>query len=320
MEKEIGIIIPAYHAHDTIQRLLHSISIFSFIDKVAVCIVDDCDELNYDYLKNKFDNLDIIIFRNKENSGPGFSRNVGIQWARKNKIPFIMFADADDYFLNFDFWDKISDEEKTSNQYFIFNFFNDEMGCNVKDIDIWPFGKIYKTDVIINNYIEFPNSYSNEDVVFNFIYYSCIESMYVNNTTIYFWKNTPNSLSRTKDYLYHSYPSLITDLTDAFYSHKEIIPKEKIKPMVINRTIRLYYYLNELLFIYPNILKKTNDFDKSIFEALHYFYINCYKTVEEDICINDILQNFKEINNGDIITSFTWINFLDFLNIIKEDC
>ena len=107
MEKEIGIIIPAYHAHDTIQRLLHSISIFSFIDKVAVCIVDDCDELNYDYLKNKFDNLDIIIFRNKENSGPGFSRNVGIQWARKNKIPFIMFADADDYFLNFDFWDKI---------------------------------------------------------------------------------------------------------------------------------------------------------------------------------------------------------------------
>ena len=44
MEKEIGIIIPAYHAHDTIQRLLHSISIFSFIDKVAVCIVDDCDD------------------------------------------------------------------------------------------------------------------------------------------------------------------------------------------------------------------------------------------------------------------------------------
>ena len=194
------------------------------------------------------------------------------------------------------------------------------MECNVKDLDVWPFGKIYRTDVIINNYIEFPNSYSNEDVVFNFIYYSCIESMYVNNTTIYFWKNTPNSLSRTKDYLYHSYPSLITDLTDAFYSHKEIIPKEKIKPMVINRTIRLYYYLNELLFIYPNILKKTNDFDKSIFEALHYFYINCYKTVEEDICINEILQNFKEINNGDIITSFTWINFLDFLNIIKEDC
>ena len=36
--------------------------------------------------------------------------------------------------------------------------------------------------------------------------------------------------------------------------------------------------------------------------------------------MNDILQNFKEINSrNDIVTSFTWINFLDFLNIIKED-
>ena len=84
---------------------------------------DSADDIFDSYVQNnilyEYDNLDITIFKNNKNRGPGFSRNVGIQWAKKNKIPFIMFADADDYFLNFDFWDKISDEEKTYNQYFV---------------------------------------------------------------------------------------------------------------------------------------------------------------------------------------------------------
>lgn len=320
MEKEIGLIIPAYHAHDTIQKLLHSISMFSFVDRVSICIVDDYDEKDYDYLKDKFNHLDITVLKNKENRGPGFSRNVGIQWARNSKIPFIMFADADDYFVNFDFWDKIPEEEKLNNEYFVFNFFNEEIDVNTKDLDVWSFGKIYRIDVIVNNYIEFANSYSNEDVVFNFIYYSFVKSMYVNDTTIYFWHNRKGSLSREKDYIYNSYPRLITDLTDAFYAHKEIIPKEKLKMMIINRTIRLYYHLNELLFTHPNILKKENDFDKSIFEALHYFYTDCYKTIEDEIKIEDILANFAEINSGnDILTSFTWLSFLDFLKIMKKE-
>ena len=64
MDKEIGLIIPAYNAHDTIQRLLHSISIFNFVNKIKICIIDDYSDLNYNYLINKFDNLDITILVN----------------------------------------------------------------------------------------------------------------------------------------------------------------------------------------------------------------------------------------------------------------
>lgn len=320
MDKEIGLIIPAYNAHDTIQRLLHSISIFNFVNKIKICIIDDYSDLNYNYLINKFDNLDITILVNENNRGPGYSRNKGIQWAKDEKLPFLMFADADDYYINFDFWDKVNYDEKIENDLFVFNFYNEEMKLNTKDIDVWSFGKIYKTEIVINNNIEFANSYSNEDVVFNFIYYGFVKKVYINDVSIYYWSNTNNSLSRQKEYLYDSYPKLITDLTDAFCSHKDIIPKEKIKPMIINRTIRLYYYLNELLFTHKEILKKNSAFDKSIFKALNYFYINCYKIIENNININDILKNFQEINNGnDIVINFTWINFLDFLNIIKED-
>ena len=50
MDKEIGLIIPAYNAHDTIQRLLHSISIFNFVNKIKICIIDDYSDLNYNYI------------------------------------------------------------------------------------------------------------------------------------------------------------------------------------------------------------------------------------------------------------------------------
>ena len=114
-----------------------------------------------------------------------------------------MFADADDYFLNFDFWDKISDEEKTCNQYFIFNFFNDEMGCNVKDIDIWPFGKIYKTTFLNKYNIGFCpySTYTNEDIGFNINcrFFLDENNLFEKNISIITWKYNENSLTRKND-------------------------------------------------------------------------------------------------------------------------
>ena len=52
MGKEIGLIIPAYNAHDTIKKLLHSICMFSFVDKVDILLVDDNSEKDYEYLQN----------------------------------------------------------------------------------------------------------------------------------------------------------------------------------------------------------------------------------------------------------------------------
>jgi glycosyltransferase involved in cell wall biosynthesis len=72
--KELGIVIPAYNAHDTIRRLLHSIGCFNFLDKVKVVIVDDASKEPYDYLLEDFKDLDIHLITLKENVGPGFAR------------------------------------------------------------------------------------------------------------------------------------------------------------------------------------------------------------------------------------------------------
>ena len=165
MNKEIGLIIPAYNAHDTIKKLLHSICMFSFVDKVDILLVDDNSEKDYEYLQNIFQDLNLTIIRLEKNYGPGYARNLGINWAIEKRLPYLMFADADDYFINIDFWDKISDEHKKNNDLFIFNFIDEGAGGQIKDIDVWCFAKIYKREIIEKYKIYFSENYSNEDVI-----------------------------------------------------------------------------------------------------------------------------------------------------------
>jgi hypothetical protein len=107
-----------------------------------------------------------------------------------------MFADADDYFIDFFFWETINEKAKEENEIFIFSFFNQEGNVNMEDLDIWMFSKIYKTKIIKENNIRFINSYCNEDVAFNFAYFSYITNVYKTGFPVYFWYDRKNSLSR----------------------------------------------------------------------------------------------------------------------------
>lgn len=85
----ISVIIPYHNRFEKLQRCLHSVLNQSF-SNFEVLIVDDASEnpLLLD------DHPKVRIFRNTENRGPGFSRNVGLSHAQGN---FIAFLDSDDY-------------------------------------------------------------------------------------------------------------------------------------------------------------------------------------------------------------------------------
>ena len=136
MGKEIGLIIPAYNAHNTIKKLLHSICLFNFLEKVDVLLVDDASDNNYNYLKDLFPEISLEILTLEKNHGPGYARNIGIKWAIEKKIPYIMFSDADDYFININFWSEITEEEKKNNDLFIFNYLEKGIKTNIRDIDV----------------------------------------------------------------------------------------------------------------------------------------------------------------------------------------
>ena len=302
MGKEIGLIIPAHNAHSTIKKLLHSVCLFNFLEKVDVLLVDDASDNDYNYLKDLFPEISLEILTLEENHGPGYARNIGIKWAIEKKIPYIMFSDADDYFININFWSEITEEEKINNDLFIFDFLDEGIKANVRDIDVWCFAKIYKTEIIEKNNI----------------YFSMVKNAYMSSSPIYFWHFRENSLSRADNYIYDSVAELAYNLTKAFLKHKNDIPETKKISMIINRMIRLYYHVNELLNYYPNMLQGPNQ-DEKILKSLKYFYDNCYKPLQDKITINQIFQEFDEINSGnDILHHFVWIDYFTFLRIIDE--
>lgn len=93
----VTVIIPCYNAETYISKCLESLKNQTFSD-FDVVFIDDCSSDNTlkvieDFSKNNA--LNIKVLRNEKNSGPAFSRNLGIAAADGK---YIAFCDSDDWY------------------------------------------------------------------------------------------------------------------------------------------------------------------------------------------------------------------------------
>lgn len=102
--KKISVIIPHYNTPDMLARLLESIKP---IEKFQIIVVDDHSNKNmhiYGKCKKTYSEKGVIFIENNGNKGAGVCRNIGLEYAT---CEWILFADADDYFLD-SLYDKVS--------------------------------------------------------------------------------------------------------------------------------------------------------------------------------------------------------------------
>ena len=83
----IAIIIPAFNPPESFFSLLKTISIIS---KLPIIIIDDGS-----FPKIIIKNYDIIILRNTQNQGKGFSLLKGFRYAQRNNFTHVVTLDAD---------------------------------------------------------------------------------------------------------------------------------------------------------------------------------------------------------------------------------
>ena len=90
----VSVIIPFYKKHLFLKKAVESILSQTYKDFEIIIIHDDPKDQNLEFINNikSMDNR-IIVLKNKENLGAGFSRNEGIKIAKGN---YIAFLDADD--------------------------------------------------------------------------------------------------------------------------------------------------------------------------------------------------------------------------------
>lgn len=178
---KVSIIIPCFNAEKTISKCLDSV-INQTYKNIEIIIINDAstdDTLNTinNYKKN-YKNL--IIIDHKTNKGIGFSRNEGIKKATGEVISFV---DSDDFINNnmIEIMVNKMSEDKSDlaicdfNKYVSDSLLENEYNFNnsltnfksspnlIMDINLSPWNKLYKKELLINNL--FPEDLKYEDAI-----------------------------------------------------------------------------------------------------------------------------------------------------------
>jgi glycosyltransferase involved in cell wall biosynthesis len=75
----INIIIPAYNAHETIEKAIVSIAVQTISDQIEIILVDDGSDKGYEELIKKFEKvIKIKYIKHKINLGISAARQTGL--------------------------------------------------------------------------------------------------------------------------------------------------------------------------------------------------------------------------------------------------
>ena len=209
----LSVVIACYNCEKTIERCL--LSIPQDMD-TQVILIDDCStdltaEIIKKYIKN-IKNENVQYYLNSDNLGAGLTRNIGVSLATKE---YITFLDSDDEFSedfaitvrdvlnerNYDciVFDASKESVASSNKLKMFYSPNITEGqIKKKDAVVFvkgaPWGKIYRTNVIKNNNIQFGEIPINEDLIFTKTAIANCESIYYIEKPLYKYIDNNNSL------------------------------------------------------------------------------------------------------------------------------
>lgn len=218
MQPVLSVVTPCFNSYLLMSKAIDIIRKWSNSQIEWVIVDDFSTDGSYDQLLMFRDNnpqLNISIYRGDKNSGPGVSRNIGVQKARGK---YIAFLDSDDFFDE-SFLDVVLPEIEKNRDCIIFDacFYYDEENkkdwplfrngqvegiVTSKDAIVYvlgaPWGKIYKRDIIVDNKVVFLAQKSNEDVPFTRHAVSCCNDIVYIKKSLYIYVQNANSLIRNE--------------------------------------------------------------------------------------------------------------------------
>lgn len=265
----IDVIIPAYNAHDTIERTLFSIAYQKNISDIKVYIVNDASKVDYSKeveLFKKF--MDITELTLNENGGPGIARQYGID---NSNSEYIVFIDSDDVFNNpcsiNILYDNINNSDFDVVTSSFYEMLYDDSFLEHTNDTIWMHGKIYRRKFLEDNNIRFNNTCANEDNGFNqliFLHDSKVKNI---EDYTYIWMYNENSITRINDqeYLFSGLEGYIYNITWALNrAINDNCDKNKIAELAFSAMVAVYYYYIEFINEsgVDNLIKSSKDLHK----------------------------------------------------------
>jgi len=351
-DKLVTIGVPAYKAHSTLPTLLGSVLMQSAVNKVKVIIANDWPEDNgsYEYLKEKFKELDITTLDCEINTGPGLARQRALDAC---DTPWITFMDADDILIGpFSIESLINNI--TPNCIEVQGpFYQEVLEGNIDAMtrqqmmqagqqppprvmprnDVghpWVFGRLYSVIFLRSNRIAFSTLRAMEDGEFNWKIRMTIEGspLQINliEDPIYLWKTgSDHSITRigveeNQGVPLYNYDLCQVGATAAAINAIKFCKKSNpfngsILRFTIEQMIGQYFTFIE------TVNKKPMFTEQTLFNAKR-FYHEVYKSVENDISEDIIRTMYTQQMAGraqDFIGIIPQITFFEFMDEIRND-
>ncbi len=293
---KISVIVPVYNVEKYLPRCINSIIAQTFTDFELILINDGSKDESLSICKSYSKNYDNIILLSQENSGVSVARNKGIEIA---KGEYCCFIDSDDY-LEPDYlssmleainkyssdlvccgcWREISNNKyewiKVPSKDYIYNqreaiikLFSQDSFCG------WPWNKLYKTQIIRDNKLVFPEDIhfcEDEIFVLNYIIH-CNHVVYLSRILYHYTVNNTSvnlNMITQKEFNYNFLERLKADeichkILSSF-NDSEILNTHNARQFVSNRIV-----LQKFLACYSNDKITLRKIQKNLLKYYPYY-------------------------------------------------
>lgn len=285
-EKLISVIIPCYYSSELIKKAFIMLSKQTRKDLIEVIMINDCSpNTNNDYLdiRNEFSqSLDIQYLKTKKNNGPGFARQIGIDYSN---CPWIIFQDDDDSLNNefvIEHYYNIIKKYEKSNQNLAIVFGQKKLYKNNNEIENISSGL---TGNLLNlNFIKKNKIFFNSDLSFE------EDTLFLSQFLYYIQKH--NILNQDIKYNIES--------TENFFTYSKYSNDKSIcSTLLLNENIKKsQLFLKKFLTFFINEYYNTNNknIKKIIIESLSSYFEYFYYLIERIQSFNYILDKEDKKN------------------------
>lgn len=305
----LDIIIPAYNAHETIDKTLLSICMQTIKNKINVYIINDCSNKDYSkQIRNFKSKINIVELKLLENSGPGVARQYGIE---HSKAEYIMFMDSDDIFYNCFSAEKIFNEINNNRYDMAVGVIADEGLDGIIYYDNHQgnlHGKIYRRSFIEKYNIIFNNTRSSEDNSFNQLYLMAKPRIVNCDYIVYLYRYNFNSITHSD--LDYDFKSIKWYIYNMLWAVTEAEKRKFNKKEIAKVSLSAAYY------VYFCYLKYLQNSDSKLILKWSKELVDSYGKYEKYL---DEEEKYNLYNNySGIFNYIVPISFNEFINQIKS--
>ena len=209
---KISVIVPVYNSEKYLPKCLDSLINQTFNDIEIICVNDGSTDSSAEILNHYAEKYDKIKIITQRNQGISSARNTGIEHAAGE---YISFVDSDDFAdeTMYENLIKYLPQELICFEAQVFPFdsknplqkmiINNKKGVHkitdkiIQNTNIYLWNKLFKTSIIKDNNIRFPNGLIFEDFPFVWEYMLSIKNVCYVNKKYYFYRQHSSSAMKT---------------------------------------------------------------------------------------------------------------------------